>query len=340
MARSRAYRLRGQYDLAEAALRKGDLRENPFAVFALAELYIDMLRVGEAERVLDHARTLISPNHVDLQGNRARILFTRGDEANALGVLRQLVGRPGAGKVWRLTLARLLIEAGRFDEAVQVLKVADDRDGEIGYHLGRAFLRGGQPAEALEALRTISRGDKRWKSWRGDLWMAWALAAGSRDETSIEEATALLGQAPGSERRLRVYLEARLALVERSSGPAGDAETLRAALAEYDGTRARVRSLKNQIARSTWSASGPQYLTLARVLAERGEASEAIRFARLAALATPKSPEPLEALATWLTDPGDVFLRLRVLRDLSARRPGDAAIKDELRKLQAEWLQL
>ncbi len=338
VARSRAYRLRGQYDLAETALRKRELRENPFAVLALAELYIDTLRASEAERVLDHTRTLISPNHADLQGNRARILFTRGSEANALGVLRQLVARPGAGKVWRLTLARLLIEAGRFDEAIRVLKVTDDPDGEIGYQLGRAFLRGGQPAEALEALRTISRGDKRWQSWRGDLWMAWALAAGSQDERSIESATGLLGRAPGSERRLRVYLEARLALLERSSGPAGDTEALRAALARYDGTRARVRSLKIQIARSTWPASGPRYLTLATVLAERGEAREAIRFARLAAIATPKSPEPLAALAAWLTDPGDVFSRLRVLRDLSARRPGNAAIRDELRKLREEWL--
>ena len=89
-----------------------------------------------------------------------------------------------------------------------------------------------------------------------------------------------------------------------------------------------------------WPASGPQYLSLATVLAERGEAREAIRFARLAAIATPKSPKPLAALATWLTDPGDVFSRLRVLRDLSARRPGDAAIRSELRALEAQWLRL
>ena len=340
VARSRSYRLRGQYDLAETALRKQELRANPFAVLALAELYIDMLRASEAERVLAHARTLISPDHADIQGDRARILFTRGEEASALGVLRQLVARPEAGKVWRLTLTRLLIETGHFDEAIRVLflKVADDPDGEIGYQLGRALLLGGQPTEALQALRTISRGDKRWKSWRADLWMAWALAAGSQDKAGLESATALLDRAPDSERRLRVYLKARLALLERSSGPASDTAAVRAALAKYDGTRARVRSLKIQIARSTWPASGLQYLSLATVLAERGEAREAIRFARFAAIATPKSPKPLAALATWLTDPGDVFSRLRVLRDLSARRPGDAAIRSELRALEAQWL--
>jgi tetratricopeptide (TPR) repeat protein len=49
--------LRGDFERAERALRAPELRMEPHAVFALADLYLDELRSAECEQVLEHAVT-------------------------------------------------------------------------------------------------------------------------------------------------------------------------------------------------------------------------------------------------------------------------------------------
>jgi tetratricopeptide (TPR) repeat protein len=338
-ARSLAHSLRGQPAEAEDVLRARDLGEDPHAVFALAELYIDSLRAADAEKVLLHASRLVGEGHADVVGNRARCLFLRGDADRAIEALRSLPGGPGARPDWRLRLARILLVSGRRAEAVRELEGlrGSGVDREASFLLGQALLEEGEPRRALEALRSVSTGDTRWDDWEGNAWLARALLAAGGDAAALQEAGRLLEAAPARSRSTAVQLRARIAFRERSGAGPEEIQAARAALERHVALEPSAAGLRRQIASEEWPRSAPLYLALARLEASRGNLGEAVRLARLSNQAA-ATPEALRAIAGWLPGDSRVFFRLRALRDLLKLAPGDAPAAEEVRRIESAWL--
>jgi tetratricopeptide (TPR) repeat protein len=336
--RSLGHSLRGQPGEAEQALRARELREEPHAVFALAELYIGSLRALDAEKVLAHAARLVGEKHPDVVGNQSRCLFLRGDAARAIETLRASCGGPQGRADWKLGLARLLLESGRRAEAIPELEGlrGSGVDREASFLLGKALLEE-DPRRALEAFRSVSTGDTRWDDWEGDAWVARALAAATGDAAALEEAGRLLAAAPPRSRSTRAHIRARIALLERSGSSPEDLGAERARLEAITALDPSAEALRRRIASEEWPRSAPLYLELARLEATRGDPREAIRLARLSVQAAP-SAEALRALAAWLSSDSEVFFRLRALRDLLKLAPGDARAAEEARRIEATWL--
>jgi predicted Zn-dependent protease len=347
-ALSLSFALRGQPAEAEAALRQPELKEDPHAVFALADFYLEALRAADAEKVLVQAARLVGEQHAEVEGRRALAAFLRGDEARALSRLEALTARAEVPAGWKVRRARLLLDRGRAADAAAILEPIrrSGADREASFYLGRAYLAAGDPARALAAIRSVSSADARWDDWHADLWVALALLSargGEGEPAALEEAARLLAAAPAEARAARPYLEARLLLLARreSAGEAGaevERQAAREALARHDAAEPRIQALERQIASGAWPATAPLYLEAARERAARGELRAAVRLARLSLQAAPDSAPALRELAGWLRDPRDAFYRLRVLRELVKLAPGDTAAAAEARALEGEWL--
>jgi tetratricopeptide (TPR) repeat protein len=337
VAGAESHVLAGRFADAEAALRKKELRDDPHAVFALARLYIEWLRSLDADRVLERGAALVGETHPDTQGHRGLALLLRGERAEGLGLLRAAAGArdPGA---WPARLAEALLDAGDAKAAVATLEAArkGSSDREASFLLGRALLGAGEPPRALEVFRGISTADTRWASWDGDAWLALALASvGSQPD--LEAAAAALERVPEARRGSAACLRARIAVLEKGGSPE-DLSAARSALARHDALEAGARDLGRRIASAPWPGSAPLYRELARLEAARGLESEAVRWARLAIHADPASADALRELAGWLRGEGEVFYRLRALRDLLRLAPGDAQAQAEVARLEAAWL--
>lgn len=338
-SRSLACLLRGQFDEAEAALRAADLRDNPHAVFALAGFYLDCLRTADAEKVLAHAAQLVGPAHPDIAGYQAVAMFLRGEEEKAIAALRALP-QAESTSAWKLKLGKLLLERGQAVEAALVLEPLHQGRGdhEASFLFAQALLERGEAQRALEALRGIGTGDLRWIPWQGDVWLARALSENRQASgEDLKEAARALEAVPAAARASRAYLLARAKLSEREGK---DAVDVRKALERYDAVEPAVKTARRQIASAVWPQSAPLYHSLARLHASRGQIKEAVRWARLSLQAAPRSPDVLRDLGAWLTDEGEVFYRLRALRDLAKLVPGDATVKEEIQKIQAAWFSL
>ena len=85
--------LRGEYSRAEQVLRATDLKGDPYSVIALADFYLESLRAKEAEQVLDHAATILSPEHQDIVGRRGLALLLRGESEKGLALLQTAWGK-------------------------------------------------------------------------------------------------------------------------------------------------------------------------------------------------------------------------------------------------------
>ncbi|HVR75507.1 MAG TPA: hypothetical protein VMT52_14320, partial [Planctomycetota bacterium] len=341
-ARALALTLRGEPGEAERTLRAGDLRDDPYAVFALADFYIEALRASDAERVLAQGEKLTGPGHDDVLGRRALVLELRGERERAFAILRSLTSREGAASFWKTTFARLLIEERRLDEAVKILEPAAKTgiDQAAAHFLGRALLEKGEAARALQVLRAVSPGDTRWRSWDAGAWLARAYL---ETDSNADEADGLLREAAPSSRSARAHLLARAMLAERraatgDAAAAGEAREARAALERSDSIEPSVAALRRRIAAAAWPGSGPLYLSLARLVASRGDTRGAVRLGRLALAAEPRSAEVLRSLEGWLREDGDVFFRLRALRDLLEVSPGDEAAREAIREIESRWL--
>ncbi|MBI4603711.1 MAG: tetratricopeptide repeat protein [Planctomycetes bacterium] len=339
-ARSLGHALRGELAEAEQALRAPELREDPYAVFALADLYRDALRLADMERVLAHAAALPRIARVEVEGRRAIGRAHRGETEAAAADLRALAAA-GASTYWQLELARLLLEAGAPAEAATALEPLrqDDSDREVSFLLGRALLEAREPARALAMLRSISTGDTRWDDWEGPAWLARAiLEAGAASGAELGEAAALLEGVPAQDRASAAWLRARALLLTARAAPAEDLARAREALERFEALEPRVQTARRKIAASPWPASGPLHLELGGLHRARGQGRLAVRHARLALLAAPGSPEALRALADWLDAEGDGFFRLHALRELARAQPRDAAIQEAIRAIEARWL--
>ncbi len=341
---SAGYASRGELGRAEQILRAPELRADPNAVFALADLYLDLLRVSDAERVLEHAATLMNPTHLEILGRQALALCLRGEREKGIAALRQAAATATTDPYWSVELAKTLLEDERFAEAVTVLEPLrrGDADREASFLLAQALLGEGDPDRALDLLRSISTGDTRWNEWEGEAWLALALLRSTREArpASIEEAARLLDAAPAHARSSRVFLRTRVLLAERRSDAAGDAATAREALQRHEAAQPGIVALERRIASAPWPDAGVLHLALARIHASRGDTRRAVRHARIALQARPDSLDALRVLEAWLEGDANVFFRLRVLRDLARLAPDDGAVRERIQAIETRWLRL
>jgi thioredoxin-like negative regulator of GroEL len=340
-ARSQAYLLRGQPGEAEKALRAPELRSHPAVLVPLAELYLDWLRLEEAEAELALAAMALGADHQDILGNRALALWHRGRRDEALAALTGLCERPGTARVWVSRLARLHLELGQPARAKALLEPvrrgADDREESL--LLGQAHLALGGAERALELFESVSRGDTRWDEWQVNIWLARALLGAGREPGA---AWKLIEETPARKRGTLLDLEARREALERlaSSDPAFSPlalEEARAALERARSLAPRLEALRRRIAQGRWPAAGREHLDLARNLAAAGNRGAALHHARLALEAEPAALEPRRQLAEWLDGEAEAFIRLRLLREISAIAPDDAGAARELRALEEKW---
>ncbi len=340
VSRSRGYALRLDFERAESTLRSASLKRDPRAVFALADLYLDALRVADARRVLDHAAALVGAEHLDVSARRALGEIARGG-ARGVDTLNDIASAQPGRVVWKERLARALLVDLRPADAAAVLATIDQPDGEAAFTLGRALLLAGDPRGALAALRRVSAGDKRWASWRGDLWLAWALAAGGEGDAARAEAAGLLRSVPESDRAAEVFHRARLALAQRAGEVASpDRAASTSAVESAPPIRAKIRDARRRVAQSVWPGTALAYLELARLYAAIGERREALRWASVARWAAPSSVPALSLSAELRSAATDVYFRIEALRALARVGSNEraATISSELSDLESAWL--
>jgi tetratricopeptide (TPR) repeat protein len=340
-AASLGYALRGEVHRAEQVLRSPELRADPYAVIALADFYLDSLRVTDVEAVISHAATLIGADHQDILGHRALVARLRGDVEASYNGLRAAALKEGSETVWKLSFARMLLDDGKPDDAVAWLTPIrhSDADREASYLLARALLDRKDFGKGLAILRSVSTADTRWESWDGDAWLALALLEAPLAEGgSVEEASSLLEAIPPESRATRVYLRARSRLLERQGRPAAEQSAANESLQRYDATGAAIDAERRTIAASPWPESAPLHLALGRLHAGRGDLRQAVRHARLALETAPASVEAVRALVEWLKNDRDVYLRLKALRVLARLTPSDASVKAELQAIESRWV--
>ena len=325
--------LRGDFERAERALRAPELRMEPHAVFALADLYLDELRSAECEQVLEHAATLVGAGHADVLGRRAKLRLLRGETEAGLTGLAESAAKDASGSVWKLEQAQALLEVGRAKLAEEVLvplrRGSEDR--EVSYFLGRAYLEEGRPDDALSMLRSISTADTRWQEWNGPAWLAVAILSAQGDASEAER---WLAQA---QRASLPRLHATALLLEARGAP--EAKAAREELRAFTAAEPDVKALRASIIAVSWASSAKLRMALAQAHARRKEFGEAVRHARLALLASPGSLEALRSLAAWLTEDTEVFERLRVLREILRRAPKDTEAAEEVRRIEKRWLE-
>lgn len=339
---SLGYLARGQIAEAEQAILDRSLDRDPRNIIHRLEHYLACLRVGDARAEWERLRAILPPEQQDVEGNGARVEWAEGRREDAIARLEALVEREGTSPLWKRELGERYLEVGRAADVVPLIeplrKAAENR--EESWILGRAWLRTGEPARALEVFRSISPDDTRREEWEITVWLAHAqAAAGESPRKALRTWKETVPWRRGSLQAQRAHVAILEAL--RAEDPDAPApEELAAAtesLSRAERLQPEIRVLELKIATERWPASGPLYLALARRERESGDRVAALHWARVARAADPDSAEILEELIRQLDRESDVFYRLRWLRELARRRPEDGAVRKRLETLESAW---
>ena len=161
------HRFDGELDDAAAHLNRAAEAEDSSAIrVALAETY---LRMGDVPKAVEEAQRARKSNPSSLEARRALIdaylasAFRGPDKAEAtaraIAELQSAVEQfPGENDL-RMTLARLLLQEGRTDDALEQLRAVRRSEGsdsiQAGVVLGRALLMAGRPDEAEKEFRSV-----------------------------------------------------------------------------------------------------------------------------------------------------------------------------------------
>jgi DNA-binding SARP family transcriptional activator len=271
---ARAYYARGDYRQVMEAVRENDLIDRRlvleghargnitfsriWGILALAELgeFPEAIAVGE-----DTLKTAAVQDgrHSDVWAHLGvgRLYLVKGNIARAIEVLERVLPRCEAAGDLAVYFSRTAtwlggayILAGRLEEAIPLLRRADEHAGSIGFAYGHALvivtlaeatLRAGDvenAARAAERALAMSRrhGQRGWEAWtlrlQGEVAMGCDPQDVERAEASFRAAGAL-GQELAM-RPLRAHCRLGLGVVYRRAGKRDRArEEIDAALAEY-----------------------------------------------------------------------------------------------------------
>jgi tetratricopeptide (TPR) repeat protein len=161
------HRFDGELDDAAAHLNRAAEAEDSSAIrVALAETY---LRMGDVPKAVEEAQRARQSNPSSLDARRALVeaylasAFRGPDKAEAtaraIAELKSVVEQFPAENDLRMTLARLLLQDGRTDDALEQLRAVRRSEGsdslQAGVVLGRALLMSGRPEEAEKEFRSV-----------------------------------------------------------------------------------------------------------------------------------------------------------------------------------------
>jgi Flp pilus assembly protein TadD len=161
------HRFDGELDDAAAHLNRAAEADDSSAIrVALAETY---LRMGDVPRAVEEAQRARQSNPASLEARRALVeaymasVFRGPDKAQAtaraIAELKSVVEQFPAENDLRMSLARLLLQDGRTDEALEQLRAVRRSEGadglQAGVVLGRALLMAERPQEAEKEFRSV-----------------------------------------------------------------------------------------------------------------------------------------------------------------------------------------
>ncbi|MBI4584057.1 MAG: tetratricopeptide repeat protein [Planctomycetes bacterium] len=326
-ARAKGFSLRGQFREGEEVLRDQKYRDDPSVQVFLTEYLFQHLRVQEGRRVLRELEAKLGAAHADVRGWSAETLRLEGEPGKAVSIWMDLCREPSRLPIWGLRLGRTLLEElGRPEEAARwfdaILQAGPDTT--IRILRGRALFEAGDYERALNILETVPPQEDEWEEEAGAVWLARArVRLGKGRETAGRDLEAL------GERfkHLAAYHLARAELLEAGNQPADSfrQEASRIAALEKKFFDARAR-----IASAGGSDAAPLLLDGARIRIDIGDRAGAIRLARLAAAAAPKSVTPWKILGDWLNRPEELFFQAEALRQAAALDPtSKPALKTE-----------
>ena len=135
----------------EMVVERGEQDEEVFSY--LSRLYLTNDRAADAVPLLEQA-TKAFPANEELQNNLLTAYTLSGQTDRAIDVYGQIVANAPDDKVHRYNYGSLLLQAGRYDAAIEQLKVAVSLDAEYAdaqYNLGVAYLN-----QALTANRRVN----------------------------------------------------------------------------------------------------------------------------------------------------------------------------------------
>lgn len=138
-------------------------RDDPHALFALAQLSARVGELGEAAALLERVLEL-RPDDVRAAVFRARVLHQQGNTAEALRALEQVVQEHPDDQPLRMTYARMLVDAKRYDDArAQFERLAQDApdDPDVRFALGLLLLQTNHMEQAREQFEHLLALDER-----------------------------------------------------------------------------------------------------------------------------------------------------------------------------------
>jgi predicted Zn-dependent protease len=306
--------------------------QDPRLVIYLADLCLLFGRSGEALREVEAAlaRGAAPASGLLLERGRALLLLERRREAEAALAegLKALAaegnrGGPERGQADGQSLRVQFITAVLEDEAGSRLEEARAQAAELSarwpgwraeWLAGRVDLRAGQPGRALEAFE---RGVKAGGGEAVELlrFRARALLESGRGPESIAELRRIVERFPGD---LQSYEE----LARAAGALPPEIEKARSALA---GPQARLKEALAAADGAPIESSAGRYLEAGRLCMSLRDPARAVRFLLLSVDLDHDLLEGYRLILSGLSRPDDLFLRIKLLREVLRLAPEDPA---------------
>ena len=121
------------------------------------------------------------------------------------------------------------------------------------------------------------------------------------------------------------------------SGRSAQADEARVKLADAKRVETEMASIRKALSTATAAERSRYYVRLAEIARTKGESSRTGRYLAAAVHANPANTDALRRRAASFAQPGDVFFRIRLLRQLEALQPGTV---DAHRRLAESYIQL
>ena len=217
------------------------------SMLTLSRIYV---QIGESEKAFDVLEEAFghAPDHPAVHSRLLEAATWSKDRERVKIVLESLLARNPASLETRLAMARLLIDEGNHQSAIEVLASApeaDESDGQVEYLLARELFRQATRRDLSWSRRQVSLAGAREaverllevhpEHFEGRYLEALVLSAGNENEAAIEGLIALRAQAPAA---LEPRLVGKLAELLDHQGRPEEAAKLLADLAESLGASA------------------------------------------------------------------------------------------------------
>ena len=188
------------------------------AQLALARLLVGVGRLEEGQVVIDRAAEL-EPDDARTAVLGARLRQRRNDIEGALGVLAEFLERaPGSGMA-RMTYARMLVDARRYEQAraeFERLVAEEPENDDARYALGLLLVQTQRLDEATQQFETLASGDSRRDAAH------YYLARIAESQQRLDDAIASYRRVRRGEHRLNAQIRVAFLLAEN-----GDLESAR-----------------------------------------------------------------------------------------------------------------